>query len=109
MRTPIIAENWKMHNTVQESLELVRELKKNVSDAEGVEVIVSPVYTALFSVVSELKGSKISVAAQNVFWEEKGAFTGEVSPGMLRDTGCSHVIIGHSERKAVFRLKRMKQ
>jgi triosephosphate isomerase len=102
MRTPVIAGNWKMHNTVSEALELVRELKGNVSDVEGVEIIVGPAFTALDAVVSELKGSNISVAAQSVFWEEKGAFTGEVAPGMIKDVGCSHAIIGHSERRQFF-------
>jgi len=102
MRIPVIAGNWKMHNNVQESLDLVRELKSNVSDVEKVEIIVAPVYTALGAVAAELKNTNIRVAAQNVFWEEKGAFTGEVAPGMLKDVGCSHVIIGHSERRLYF-------
>ena len=102
MRIPVIAGNWKLQNTVQEALDLVGELKKNVSDVEGVEIIVGPVFTALCSVASELKGSNISVTSQNVFWEEKGAFTGEVAPAMLKDVGCSHAIIGHSERRQYF-------
>jgi triosephosphate isomerase len=102
MRIPVIAGNWKMHNNIQESLDLVRELKSNVSDVEKVEIIVAPVYTALGAVAAELKNTNILVAAQNVFWEEKGAFTGEVAPGMLKDVGCSHVIIGHSERRQYF-------
>ncbi len=102
MRIPVIAGNWKMHNNIQESLDLVRELKSNVSDVEKVEIIVAPVYPALGAVAAELKNTNILVAAQNVFWEEKGAFTGEVAPGMLKDVGCSHVIIGHSERRQYF-------
>jgi triosephosphate isomerase len=102
MRKPVIAGNWKMHNTVKESLELVQTLKKNVADVQGVEIIVSPPYTALASVIMELKGSNITVAAQNAFWEESGAYTGEVSPVMLKDIGCTHVIIGHSERRQHF-------
>ncbi len=102
MRTPVIAGNWKMHNTVQEATDLVRELKQNLSGIEGVEIIVGPPFTALCAVVSELGGSNISVAAQNVFWEEKGAFTGEIAPGMIKETGCSHAIIGHSERRQYF-------
>ena len=102
MRVPVIAGNWKMHKTVQEAVELVRDLKDSVSDADGVEIIVGPPFTALYAVAEELKGSNISVTAQNVFWEEKGAFTGEIAPGMLREAGCSHTIIGHSERRQYF-------
>jgi len=102
MRVPVIAGNWKMYNTVQEAIDLVRELKKNVADVKGVEIVVAPVFTSLASVAAELKGSNISVASQNVYWEEKGAFTGEVSPGMIKDAGCTYAIIGHSERRQYF-------
>jgi len=102
MRTPVIAGNWKMHNTIEESLDLVRALKQQVADAGGVEIIVGPVFTALGAVARELSGSNIHVAAQNIFWEEKGAFTGEIAPGMLTEAGCTHAIIGHSERRQYF-------
>ncbi len=102
MRTPVIAGNWKMYNTIQESLDLVRSLKKEVDGVKNVEVIVAPVYTSLGAVAAEAKGSAIRVAAQNMHWEDKGAFTGEVSPAMIKETGCTHVIIGHSERRQYF-------
>jgi triosephosphate isomerase len=102
MRKPIIAGNWKMYKTVGESLELVRQLKEALADVDSVEIVVSPPFTALSAVVEELKGSNISVAGQNMYWEESGAYTGEVSPLMLKDIGCTHVIIGHSERRQFF-------
>ena len=102
MRKPVIAGNWKMHNTISEALDLIRGVKAQVESITDVEIIVSPVYTALASVAAELKGSNIKVASQNIFWEEKGAFTGEVAPQMITDTGCTHVIIGHSERRQYF-------
>ena len=102
MRKPIIAGNWKMHKNTGEALELVRQLKGALADVDSVEIVVSPPFTALATVVGELKGSNISVAAQNMYWEESGAYTGEVSPLMLKDIGCTHVIIGHSERRQFF-------
>jgi triosephosphate isomerase len=102
MRKPIIAGNWKMFKTTGEARELVRQLKESLADVDSVEVVVSPPFTALAAVVAELKGSNISVAGQNMYWEESGAYTGEVSPLMLKDIGCTHVIIGHSERRQFF-------
>jgi len=102
-RLPFIAGNWKMNKTVEEAIDLVRQLKTSLSDTEGVEVAVAPPFTALSAVSRELKGSSLHLAAQNVFYEEKGAFTGEVSPLMLRELGCHYVIIGHSERRQFFR------
>jgi triosephosphate isomerase (TIM) len=102
MRTPVIAGNWKMHNTVDESLKLVRELKSLVMGVGGVEIVVAPVFTALDAVSAEINGSNIALSSQNVFWEEKGAYTGEIAPGMLKDVGCTYAIIGHSERRQYF-------
>ncbi|MCX8043692.1 MAG: triose-phosphate isomerase [Desulfobacterota bacterium] len=102
MRTPVIAGNWKMHNTIAESRSLVRELKQLIHDVTDVEVIVAPVFTSIGAVVAEVQGSSIKVAAQNMHWEMQGAYTGEVSPRMVKDAGCSHVIIGHSERRQYF-------
>ncbi|MGA1876077.1 MAG: triose-phosphate isomerase [bacterium] len=104
MRKPIIAGNWKMHNTVVESVDLANALKVSLADASAREVgvIIAPVFTALYSVSEVLQGHWIKVSAQDVFWEEKGAYTGEVSPAMLRDCGCSYSIIGHSERRQYF-------
>ena len=101
-RLPFIAGNWKMNKTVAESLDLIRELKGAVSGVKGVEVAVAPPFTALYAVHKELEGSSIRLAAQNLYWEEKGAFTGEISPLMLKDAGCQYVIIGHSERRQFF-------
>ena len=101
-RVPFIAGNWKMNKTVGEAIALVRELKDSLSGVRGVEVAVSPPFTALYAVCKELEGSSIHLVAQNLYWEEKGAFTGEVSPIMLKEVGCHYVIIGHSERRQFF-------
>lgn len=101
-RLPFIAGNWKMNKTVGEALELVKALKVSLSGVEGVEVAVAPPFTALYPVAQELRNSFIELAAQNLFWEEKGAFTGEISPLMLKEVGCQYVIIGHSERRQYF-------
>jgi len=102
IRKPIIAGNWKMHKTVSEAVAFVRELKVAVGGIEEIEVVVCPPFTALVPVVETLRGTGISVGAQDMYWEDKGAFTGEVSPVMLRDAGCKYVIIGHSERRQFF-------
>lgn len=102
-RLPFIAGNWKMNKTVGEACDFVRELKVTISGiSEKVEVAVAPPFTALYAVRRELEGSFIRLAAQNLYWEEKGAFTGEVSPPMLKEVGCHYVIIGHSERRQYF-------
>jgi triosephosphate isomerase len=101
-RLPFVAGNWKMNKTVAEAIDLVRALKTLISDVKGVEVAVAPPYPSLDAVRKEIEGSSIRLAAQNLFWEEKGAYTGEVSPLMLKDVGCEYVIIGHSERRQYF-------
>jgi triosephosphate isomerase len=101
-RLPFIAGNWKMNKTVGEALDLVRELKTAISGVKEVEVAVAPPFTALDAVRKEIEGSSIRLAAQNLYWEEKGAFTGEISPPMLKEVGCQYVIIGHSERRQLF-------
>jgi triosephosphate isomerase len=102
MRRAVIAGNWKMFKTVKEAVALVSELKKNLSPANDREYIVAPPFTALFSVAQEISGSILKLSAQDCFWEKEGAYTGEVSPTMLKEAGCSHVIIGHSERRQYF-------
>lgn len=102
MRTPVIAGNWKLYKTKNEALALIEELAPLVKGVTNVEVIVAPVFTVLPWLVGALSGTAISLAAQDVFWEEEGAYTGEVSPRMLLDAGASHVIIGHSERRQYF-------
>ncbi len=101
MRKPVIAGNWKMHLTVGESAALVKQLLASC-DIEAVDVIVCPPFTALAAVGPLLSGSRIALGAQNVSWEPQGAFTGEISPAMLRDAGCRYVIVGHSERRTLF-------
>ncbi|MCL2390806.1 MAG: triose-phosphate isomerase [Endomicrobia bacterium] len=102
MRKPLMAGNWKMNKTVAEAVSMVNALKTAVSDVKDVEILVCPTYTALYAVNNEIKGTNINLGAQNLFWESKGAFTGEISPSMVKDTGCSYVIIGHSERRQYF-------
>jgi triosephosphate isomerase len=102
MRTPVIAGNWKLYKKTGDALELVRQLVQLTGDCVDVEIIVAPSFTVLGKVSEFLSGSRIAVAGQDCFWQEEGAFTGEVSPGMLVDAGCSHVIIGHSERRQYF-------
>lgn len=102
MRIPVIAGNWKLFKTIGEATAMVNELKVLVARAENVEIVVAPVFTALSPVSEALSGSNINLSAQNCYWEEEGAFTGEVAPKLLKDAGCSHVIIGHSERRQFF-------
>ena len=102
MRKPIIAGNWKMNKTVGEARELVAALRDKVADVTDVEIVVGPTFTALSAVAEVIRGSNIKLAAQDIYWETEGAFTGEISPLMLKDVGCQYVIIGHSERRAYF-------
>jgi triosephosphate isomerase len=102
MRTPVVAGNWKLFKTIAEATTFIHELKPLVASAVGVEIVVAPVFTALSRVADAAAGSGIHLAAQDCFWEEEGAFTGEVAPKLLKDAGCSHVIIGHSERRQYF-------
>ncbi|MDD2852985.1 MAG: triose-phosphate isomerase [Desulfuromonadaceae bacterium] len=102
MRKPVIAGNWKLFKSIGEAVALVNELKPLVSGAQGVEIVVAPVFTSLSRVSDAAKDSRIKIAAQDCYWEEEGAFTGEVSPKLLKDAGCSYVIIGHSERRQFF-------
>jgi triosephosphate isomerase len=91
-----------MYKTVKEAIELVTSLNRELLDLDTVEVAVCPPYTALADVADALCDSNIKLGAQNVYWEDSGAFTGEVSPVMLRDIGCRYVIVGHSERRKYF-------
>lgn len=100
-RKPFIAGNWKMHLNIANSVALVRELREKLDDLKGVDVAVAPAFPALGPVRDALYGSSISLAAQNMFYEEQGAFTGEVSPLHLLDVGCRYVILGHSERRNI--------
>ena len=102
MRDILVAGNWKMNGSNAANAELVAGIVAGVPEGSGFSLLVCPPYPYLASVVEQTKGSAVSVGAQNVSEHEKGAFTGEVSPGMLRDLGCSHAIIGHSERRALY-------
>ena len=103
MRKPLIVGNWKMNNTTAESVDLTEKLKRLIKDMAVVEVVVAPPFTSLDKVRDAIKGSNIKLGAQNLFWEDKGAYTGEVSPLMIRDLDCEYVIIGHSERREYFK------
>lgn len=102
MRTPIIAGNWKLFKNINEAEELVKDLSGLVADLKDVEIVVAPVFTAITTAARAAAGTNIKIAAQDCYWEEEGAFTGEVAPSMLKNAGCSHVIIGHSERRQYF-------
>lgn len=101
MRTPIIAGNWKMHYTVEEAVKAIEELKPLVKDAKC-DVVICPTFVCLDAVKKAAAGSNIKIGAQNMHFEEKGAFTGEVAPGMLEAMGIDYVVIGHSERREYF-------
>ena len=102
MRRPIIAGNWKMHNTSSQGVALVQELAKLTADAKDVDIVVCPTFTTLAAVATALKDTNIHLGAQNMHFEKKGAFTGEITAEMLKDVCCEYVIIGHSERRQYF-------
>ena len=102
MRRPLIAGNWKMNKTVSEAVDFVGQFRALVGDVRDRDIAVAPPFTALQAVSRQIEGSNIELAAQDVFWESSGAFTGEISPIMLKDGGCRYVIIGHSERRQYF-------
>ena len=102
MRIPVFAANWKMHKTVHESVAFVRELTSVAKKHSNAEVIVAPPFTALAAASETARNTPICVAAQDVYFERQGAFTGEVSADMIRDTGATHAIVGHSERRRLF-------
>jgi triosephosphate isomerase len=101
MRTPLIAGNWKMNTTLSEAIELVKKMRPGLDGIEGVEKVVCPPFTSLAAIKGLTRGSSIKLGAQNIYFEEKGAYTGEISPLMLAEL-CQFVIIGHSERRHYF-------
>jgi triosephosphate isomerase (TIM) len=102
MRVPLIAGNWKMYKTVQEAVFFVKELRGVLKEPDDVEVVVAPPFTAVHSVAEAVRNSSIGVAAQDLYWEREGAFTGEVSAAMIAEAGAEYVIVGHSERRRLF-------
>jgi len=102
LRKPIIAGNWKMNKLISEAVELAREIKNRIGSVANKEIVLCPPFTALSSVKEVLEESSIKLGAQNMHWEVQGAYTGEVSPMMLKDVGCTYVILGHSERRQYF-------
>ena len=101
MRTPLVAGNWKMNKTVAEARDLVSVMSPRLREISNVEKVLCPPFIAIPALAEMLDGSGINVGAQNMHWEEKGAFTGEVSPGMVKEF-CQYVILGHSERRTYF-------
>lgn len=106
-RRPFIAANWKMNKTVSESMSFLNEFIPLVHDIQDVDTVIAPPFTSLYAVSAMLKNTpkntNIQLSAQDIFFKDKGAYTGEISPAMLTDVGCSHVIVGHSERRQYFK------
>ena len=102
-RKTLIAGNWKMNLTLDESIQLVRAISRGIGDLEGTEVLVAPPFTSLPVVKQAIGEARIFLGAQNMYWEPNGAYTGEISGPMLVEAGCSHVILGHSERRTLFK------
>jgi triosephosphate isomerase len=102
MRIPFIAGNWKMYKTVQEAVLYAKELRTLVKDVSDVEIVVAPPFTAIAAVAEALRNTNVGVAAQNLHWEREGAFTGEISAGIIGEAGAEYAIIGHSERRRLF-------
>jgi triosephosphate isomerase len=102
MRKTIIAGNWKMYKTLKDGQELVVALRRDLYQLESLDIVVCPPFTLLAYLADALETSNIALGAQDCYWQDEGAFTGEVSPRMVKDTGCQYVIIGHSERRQFF-------
>ena len=102
MRKPIIAGNWKMYKDLNEAVDLANNIKREIFDIDNVEVVVCPPSTDLADVSEMFVESNVGTGAQNCYWENEGAFTGEISIGMIKSVGCKYVIIGHSERRKYF-------
>jgi triosephosphate isomerase (TIM) len=102
MRMPFLAANWKMFKTVSEAVVYAKEFRTLVKDAQDVEIVLAPPFTALHAVAEACRNTNVAVAGQNLSWEKEGAFTGEISGGMLKEAGAEYVIIGHSERRRLY-------
>ena len=101
-RGPLVAGNWKMNLTLAGSRELARRVAAAAPGLDGCGLVLIPPFTAITAVAAEIAGGPVGLGAQDLYWEDKGAFTGEVSGPMLRDAGCSYVLVGHSERRQLF-------
>jgi triosephosphate isomerase len=102
MKIPFICGNWKMYKTVAETVKYVKEFRSLVKDVTGVEIALAPPFTALHAAAEAARASNIAIAAQDLYWEREGAFTGAVSAAMVREAGAEYAIIGHSERRTLF-------
>ena len=102
MRTPLIAGNWKMFKTVSDTVGFVTDLRNLVKGVTGVDIVVAPPFTAVHAAAEAARGSGIGIASQDLYWEREGAFTGEVSPSMVKEAGAAYAIVGHSERRRLF-------
>ena len=102
MKTPFVAGNWKMHKTIAQTVAYVKEFRSLVKDIADVEIVVAPPFTALHAAAEAARNSNVGIAAQDLHWEREGAFTGEVSAAMIAESGAEYVIVGHSERRALF-------
>ncbi|MFA7706394.1 MAG: triose-phosphate isomerase, partial [Candidatus Omnitrophota bacterium] len=102
MRKTIIAGNWKMYKNLKDGQDLAVALRRDLYKIENVDIVICPPFTLLAYLTDALETSNIKVGGQDLYWQEEGAFTGEVSPLMLKDAGCQYVIIGHSERRQFF-------
>jgi len=102
MRLPFVAANWKMYKTVHDAVVYAKEFRRMVKDIEDVEIVIAPPFTAIHAVAEAARSTVIGIAAQNLFWEKEGAYTGEVSAAMVKEAGAEYVIIGHSERRQYF-------
>ena len=102
MRRPFIAANWKMNMTTAETKDFLSHFVPAVQDVSNVDIIVAPPFTSMETAAKEIRGTNVMLSAQNVFFEQKGAYTGEISPPMLVELGCTYTIVGHSERRQYF-------
>src|SRR5687768_11461690 len=102
MRTPFIAANWKMYKTVHEAVVFVKELRSLVKDVKDIEIVVAPPFTAVHAAAEAARNSPIAIPVQDIHWEREGAFTGEISAGMVKEAGAEFAIVGHSERRRLF-------
>lgn len=102
MRKPVIAANWKLNKTISEARSFIQDFKPLIQNISNVEIVVCPVFTSLAAVSEAAKESNIATGSQDIFWKDSGAYTGEVSAPLLKDAGCTYVIIGHSERRGRF-------